>query len=106
MSPHSAYYCTLYCLFLRNYLLGMGYSALVFAIFNASVNPLYRERCGICSKLVYKHQQIVVRSVDGKILHAACFGFDRDAFSIFSREHYLIGFVLIAHVIYFPFMIL
>ena len=45
-----------------NYLLGMGYSALVFAIFNASVNPLCRERCGICSKLVYKHQQIVVCS--------------------------------------------
>ena len=56
MSPHSAYYCTLYCLFLLNYLLGMGYSALVFAIFNASINPLCRERCGICSKLVYKHQ--------------------------------------------------
>ena len=79
MSPHSAYYCTLYCLFLLNYLLGMGYSAFVFAIFNASVNPLCRERCGICSKLVYKHQQIVVCSVDGKIFHGACFGFDRDA---------------------------
>ena len=64
----------------------MGYSALVFAIFNASVNPLCRERCGICSKLVYKHQQIVVCSVDGKIYHGACFGFDRDAcFHIQSR---------------------
>ena len=106
MSPHSAYYCTLYCLFLLNYLLGMGYSALVFAIFNASVNPLCRERCGICSKLVININKLLFVVLMEKSSMVLVLALIVTLVSIFSREHYLIGFVLIAHVIYFPFMIL
>ena len=82
----------------------MGYNTLLLAIFNTSINSLNRERCGICNKPIFKHQQIVVCSVDGKIFDGACFGLIVTLVFISSQEQYLIGFVHIAHVIYFPFI--
>ena len=37
-----------------------------------------RERCYLCNKIVYKHQHVVVCSLDGNIFHGACRNFDRD----------------------------
>ena len=37
-----------------------------------------RERCYLCNKIVYKHQHVVVCSLDGNIFHGACLNFDRD----------------------------
>ena len=44
----------------------------------ACVNSLWRERCNICDKYVYKHQHVVVCALDGNIFHGSCLGFNRD----------------------------
>ena len=33
----------------------------------------------LCNKLIYKHQHVAVCSVDGRIFHGACLGFDKDS---------------------------
>ena len=37
-----------------------------------------RETCSLCSKFVYKHQPVVVCSMDGKIYHGKCLCFCKD----------------------------
>ena len=33
-----------------------------------------RETCSLCSKYIYKHQPVVVCSMDGNIYHGKCLG--------------------------------
>ena len=51
-----------------------------------------RETCSLCSKFIYKHQPVVVCSMDGNIYHGNCLGFVKIHVSIFSRVQFLIGF--------------
>ena len=37
-----------------------------------------RETCSLCSKFIYKHQPVVVCSMDGNIYHRNCLGFCKD----------------------------
>ena len=37
-----------------------------------------RETCSLCSKYIYKHQTVVVCSMDGNIYHGKCLGFCKD----------------------------
>ena len=37
-----------------------------------------RETCSLCSKFIYKHQPVVVCSMDGNIYHGKCLGFCKD----------------------------
>ena len=37
-----------------------------------------RETCSLCSKFIYKHQPVVVCSMDGNIYHSNCLGFCKD----------------------------
>ena len=36
------------------------------------------ETCSLCSKFIYKHQPVVVCSMDGNIYHGNCLGFCKD----------------------------
>ena len=37
-----------------------------------------RETCSLCSKYIYKHQPVVVCSMDGNIYHGKCLGLCKD----------------------------
>ena len=41
-------------------------------------NNCDRETCSLCSKYIYKHQPVVVCSMDGNIYHGKCLGFCKD----------------------------
>ena len=41
-------------------------------------NNCERETCSLCSKFIYKHQPVVVCSMDDNICHGNCLGFRKD----------------------------